>query len=515
MCAGKKQRNLWIGVDVGTTGVRAVAYYANGQSAGAESALYSLYTPKPSWVEQKPAEIYAATELVVCRLADTLVRAGENIRGLVLSTVMHSFIALDEKHQAISEMMTWADSRSAVYAEELKKNKELSDGFYQKTCCPAHATYPLYKIVWLQHHCPDVFAQMKYVGSIKDYIFAKLTTEWVLDRSTASASGIYNSTELKWDKDILKYLHINETAMPPVVSTTYCQTISKEAAKRLHLPLQVRVVIGATDGVLVNLGIGAVQEGQLSATIGTSGAIRMLTKQPKIDPKGRTWCYNLTDDLWVTGGAINNGGIAQRWLRDEIFDYTEEKMRDLAVDAYDLMSLQASKIPAGADGLILLPFFTGERAPYWNSNVRAAFVGLTLNHKRAHLIRATLEGVCYSLNSVLKALRDFGKVRDVRVSGSFTKSSLWMQIMADVFNEKITVANIAEGAAFGAAVLGFIVDGDIPNVGAAAKLVGVKKIYVPDEKNVVTYQQLYRIYEKLYDGMKEPLKEIVDYQNKV
>lgn len=508
----QKKASIWIGVDLGTTGVRAVAYDAGGTLLCSASAQYPLYTPHPSWAEQKPEEIYAATQTVVREVSDALAQDGKKADGVALSTVMHSFIAMDASRQPISEMMTWADSRSSGIVREMKKDAALCADFYRKTCCPIHATYPLVKILWLKEQRPDCFARMKYVGSIKDYLFAQFTGEWVIDRSTASTSGIYNANALCWDEEILRYLQVDAAAMPPVVSTSYHLPVAKEAAARMHLPEGTPVLIGATDGVLVNLGIGAVKSGQLSATIGTSGALRMLTKQPGVDEKGRTWCYNLTDELWVSGGAINNGGLTLRWLRDQVFQYDEAQLKQMDVDPYDLMTLQAGKVNAGADGLILLPFFTGERAPHWNSDLRGCFFGLTLNHRRAHLIRAAMEGICYSLNSVMLVLRDFGEVKDIRVSGSFAKSPLWLQIMADVFNEKITVPSVSEGAAFGAAVLGFIADGTIADITEAAKLVQVEKVYAPQAEPAAAYAQLYSIYERLYQKLEPEFKEIVDYQ---
>ena len=356
---------------------------------------------------------------------------------------------------------------------------------------------------------------MKYIGSLKDYIFYNLTGEWVIDHSTASTSGMYNAGKMDWDEDILKYVGIKKDALPPVVSTTYHALLDGQIAERLHLSCGIPVVIGATDGVLVNVGIGAVNPGQLSATIGTSGALRMLTTKPRVDKYMRTWCYNLTDEMWVAGGAINNGGMVLRWLRDKVCHYSKNQMENIDVDPYDLMTLKASHVAPGADGLILLPFFTGERAPYWNSELRGMFFGLSLNHGRSHMIRAAMEGICYSLNSVFKALQDFGEIKDIRVSGSFTKSSLWLQILADVLGKELVLPDNSEGAAFGAAVLGFISDGTIKSINDTAKLVNIKKTYKPIAENVETYKQLYDIFSRLYYNLQKDFADIVSYQNQL
>lgn len=506
---------IWIGVDVGTTGVRAIAYQKDGLSLCSADEFYPLETPYPDWAEQNPEIIYKAIEKIVREVANTLIYKGKNVSGIAISTVMHSFAPANENRELLSNMITWADSRSVGIVNELKKDEALVKGFYERTCCPTHSCYPFLKILWVRKNYPDVFAKMRYIYSLKDYIFEKMTGEWVVDKSSASASGLYNAHKMDWDEEILNYAGITREQLPPVVSTTYQSKLTDSAAQRLNLSENLPVVIGATDGVLVNVGIGAIEDGQLSATIGTSGAIRMLTKTPKVDSLGRTWCYNLTDDMWVAGGAINNGGIIMRWLRDKVCHYSNHRLEDIDIDPYDLMTLKASKIPAGAEGLLLLPFFTGERAPYWNSELRGMFFGLSLNHSRSHMIRAGMEGICFSLNCVLSALKDFGQVKDIRVSGSFTKSPLWLQIMADIFGEHITLPQNSEGAAFGAAVLGFIASGEMKDISDTANLIKPKKVYKPQAENKEVYEELFDIYSSLYEKLQPDFARITTYQNKM
>ena len=510
---GKPDSCIWIGLDIGTTGVRAIAYQPDGVSICGAEEFYPLETPYPDWAEQNPQVIYKAVEKVVRETADVLFHKGKLPSGLAVSTVMHSFAPVNDKHEFLSNMMTWADSRSADIVNELKSDEQLAHDFYKRTCCPVHSCYPFLKILWVRKNFPEVFQQMRYIYSLKDFVFEQLTGEWKIDKSSASASGMYNAHTLDWDEDMLAYAGINKDQLPPVVSTTYTGALTETAAARMNLPKGLPVVIGATDGVLVNVGIGAVKPGQLSATIGTSGAIRMLTAQPKVDELGRTWCYNLTDDMWVAGGAINNGGMIMRWMKDKICHYSSHKMEDLDIDPYDLMTLKASKVSAGADGLLMLPFFTGERAPYWNSQLRGMFFGLSLNHSRSHMIRAAMEGICFSLNCVLKALRNFGDVKDIRVSGSFTKSPLWMQIMADIFDEDITLPYNSEGAAFGAAVLGFIASGVMKDISDTAELIKSKQVYRVQAEEAKTYKELFELYSHLYQKLQPEFKIIADYQN--
>ena len=268
----------------------------------------------------------------------------------------------------------------------------------------------------------------------------------------------------------MQYLKIPADSLPEVVPTTYSRPLSATAAQRTGLPAGIPVVIGAGDGVLVNVGIGAVRPGQMSATIGTSGAVRILSERPRTDEKGRTWCYNLTDDAWVLGGAINNGGIVLRWLRDNFGEAERLQADELGMDPYELLTQAAGKVPAGSDGLILLPFFLGERAPNWNADARGVLFGLNLNHGKGHLARAAMEGVCYRMNSILRALEQVaGPAHEIRVSGSFTRSTLWPQILADVLGQSVGMPNINEGAAFGAAVLGFVSAGVLGSIADTRK----------------------------------------------
>lgn len=255
--------DVWIGVDVGTTGTRAIAYDINGINICSSEAFYPLLTPHPDWAEENPLQIFESIEKVIGETAAQLRYKNQTLAGIALSTVMHSFVGLDGHHEPLMDIQTWADSRSAGIVRRMKADKELCQNFYQRTGCPVHACYLLAKILWLQKNLPELFQRMQYVGSLKDYIFLGMTGEWVIDHSTASTSGIYNEKNMDWDEEILAYAGLRREQMPLVVSTTYQAVLRREAAERMNLPVGLPVVIGATDGVLVNVGIGAVRPGSL------------------------------------------------------------------------------------------------------------------------------------------------------------------------------------------------------------------------------------------------------------
>jgi gluconokinase len=502
---------LWIGIDIGTSGVRAVAYQPDGRSMDAAAREYPLNSPQAGWAEQDPEEITIATLNVLSELSDALARSGRRPDGLAISSAFHTFLAYDKDWRPITQLMTWADTRSRQAVQDLKRNFADVLAVYRRTGCPINPVYPMTKIAWMRRDQPEVFARTARFGSIKDHVFRALTGEWAVDRSIASGSGLYNLFTAEWDKELVAYFRVRPESLPPIVPTTYHAPLNAAMAAETGLTAGIPVVIGAGDGVLVNVGIGAVRPGQMSCTIGTSGAVRMLSDGPLTDEKGRTWCYNLTETMWVQGAAINNGGIALRWLRDRLNESEPEAARR---QGYASMTGNAGTVPAGADGLIMLPFLTGERAPNWNADARGVLFGLTLGHTAAHIIRATLEGVCYRMNSVMLALADVaGPPQEIRVSGNFTRSELWIQILADVFNREIHAPDVDEGAAFGAAVLGFVSVGALDDISSTAKFISVKKTYRPRPVEAEVYKTLYGVYDRIYWNLQQEFSDISAFQN--
>ena len=503
-----------MGVDIGTTGVRAVLYRPSGAILASQSAEYALCTPEAAWAEQDPDEIYQATLNVIRRAIQSSGLTPDKIAGLCFSSVFHSIIPVDAFGNALHPMLIWADTRSQKYVEKIKIEQD-GQAIYARTACPPHPMYPFYKILWFKHERPEIFSRTVKFISIKEYLFYRLLGKYIVDKSIASGTGLYNVHTLQWDAELLTLAGINENMLSEVQSTTHIErTLNPEIAATLGLDPKTAIILGAGDGILSNVGAGAVNPGQVTAMIGTSGAIRVITDKPQIDEKRRTWCYNLTDEHWVLGGAINNGGIALRWLRDKLGEHELQQAETLDLDAYDLLIQLAAQAPVGSNGLILLPFFSGERAPYWNADARGVFFGLNLNHDKSHLVRATLEGVIYSMFSVFTALEAFaGNASEVRVSGSFTCSPFWVQIMSDVFGRVISVPGEPEGSAFGAAALGMYALGLFDSIQSIGKLVPITKRYYPNEANHQRYLKLFAIYERIYWNLQQEFTDIAEIQH--
>jgi gluconokinase len=263
----------------------------------------------------------------------------------------------------------------------------------------------------------------------------------------------------------------------------------------LGLPLDLPIVIGASDGPLANLGSGAVRPGVAACSIGTSGALRVMVDAPAVDPLGRVFCYALTADRWVVGGAINNGGVVLGWAGDALAP-------DLGLHPEEELTALAAKAPAGSGGLLMLPYLLSERAPHWSALPRGAYIGLTRAHRREHLVRAALEGVCFQLALVLHAMRSAGiEVLQVRATGGFARSALWRQLLADILDMPIGFPAGHEGSGFGAALLGLQALGLIESVDVAADLVRVESTVRPDPAAAAVYRSLLPIYSGLYDEL--------------
>jgi gluconokinase len=274
--------------------------------------------------------------------------------------------------------------------------------------------------------------------------------------------------------------------------------------------------MGASDGVLANLSVGAISPGSVAVTVGTSGAVRTVVEHPWTDPQERLFCYALTEKHWVIGGAVNNGGIVFQWLRDHLGETEVATAQELDKDSYDLLTNLAQSVPAGAGGLIFHPYLAGERAPIWDANASGSFVGLTLRHTKAHLIRAVLEGIAFNLNLVLQALEDrIGKPISIQATGGLAKSCLWRQILADVFAQEIAVPASYESTCLGAAVLGLYALKKIPSLDVVSQMLGDAEQQQPSQENVEVYQKMIPLYTRLLHHMQGEYASIAQLQREL
>ncbi|RIX52805.1 gluconokinase [Paenibacillus nanensis] len=502
-----------IGVDIGTTSTKSVLFNKKGAPIANHTIEYPLFSPKPDVAEQDPDEIFRAVVGTIKHVAP----AAEDGKLLCVSfsSAMHSVIAVDSEGHPLTMCITWADNRSAAWTETIRNERSGHD-IYLRTGTPLHPMAPLSKLAWLKDTEPDVFSRAHKFISIKEYVVYKLFKQYVIDYSIASATGMFNLADLDWDAEALEVAGVTpERLSKPVPTTFILSGLDAERAAEMGLPAGTPFVVGASDGVLSNLGVNAIDPGTVAITIGTSGAIRTVTDRPVTDPKGRIFCYALTEDLWVIGGPVNNGGMIFRWIRDQLCSAESETALRLGKDPYEVLTEIASLVPPGADGLLFHPYLAGERAPLWDANARGSFFGLSLHHKKQHMIRAVLEGVIFNLFTVFMALEELiGQPKKIQATGGFARSELWRQMMADIFDQEVLVPESFESSCLGAAILGMYAIGEVDSLHVVSGMMGSSHRHLPNKANVQRYKELSRIFVRVSRLLTEEYQEIAAYQKK-
>jgi gluconokinase len=480
-----------IGIDIGTTSAKAGAFDADGDEAARHEIAYPLLEPEHGHAVQDPDVVLDAVAQVTRGAIAGARDAGLEVAGLSFSTAMHSVLALDADDRPLTPLVTWADTRSAEQALRLQRERR---DLHLRTGTPLHPMAVLPKLVWFREHDPELFARARRWCGIKELALLRLCGACLSDHSVASGTGLLNLERLDWDDEALEVAGVTREQLPELVETKHVLSLTDAAARRLGAE-GVPVVAGAGDGPLANLGVGAVRPGVAACSIGTSGALRLMVERPAVDEQRRVFCYALTTDRWVVGGAINNGGVVLQWageaLAPELGEHPEPQLLELAAQA-----------PPGSDALLMLPYLLSERAPHWSPVPRGAYVGLTRAHRREHLVRAALEGVCQQLAIVLQSMRDAGnEIREVRATGGFARSPLWRQMLCDVLGLPVGFPEGHEGSGFGAALLGMEALGLIDSIDRAADLVRLDEVREPEPQAAAVYAAMRPTFAALYDAL--------------
>ncbi len=509
------QQEWYVGVDIGTTSTKAVVYDAKGEVLGLHNVEYPLHTPEVSAAVQDPEEIFQAVLMSIRTAIEKSEIEGQKIGFISFSSAMHSLIAVDHEGSPLTQCITWADTRSSKWAEKLKTSSTGHE-IYRRTGTPIHPMSPLIKLIWLKEEYPQLFGRTAKFISIKEYVFKKLFNVFVVDHSIASASGLFNLEKMTWDAEALEVAGITEEQLSELVPTTKSIVgLVEKYANILGIEQSTPFVIGASDGVLSNLGVNAIEPGAVAVTIGTSGAIRTAARKPVTDPKGRTFCYALTEDLWIIGGPVNNGGMIFRWLKDEICGAETESARRLGIDPYEVLTGIAANVKPGADGLLFHPYLSGERAPLWNADARGSFFGLALHHGKQHMIRAVLEGIVFNLHSVMLALKELiGMPNRIQATGGFARSPLWRQMLADIFDQEVFVPESHESSCLGAVILGMYAQGKIESLEHVKTMVGSVHQHTPDPTDAEIYNELMPIFIRISRKLTDEYEAIAAFQNK-
>ncbi len=477
-----------LGLDVGTTGARAIAVDLNGDVVGAASDEYPLSTPRPGWAEQKPEHWWASSRLVLTRVLSQL---RQPPLGLGLTGQMHGSVFLDAGDQVIRPALLWSDQRTASQCRTITERVG-RERLVAIAGNPAITGFQAPKILWLREEEPASFARVRRVLLPKDYVRLLLTGDCATDASDASGTLLLDLRRRDWSDELLDALEIPRNWLPTVYEgPEVTGTISASAAAATGLPAGLRVAAGGGDNAAAAVGNGIVHEGLVSSSIGTSGVVFAHSETPRIDSLGRlhTFCHAIPGGYHVMGVTLSAGG-SFRWWRDS---------SGTALD-YDGMAALAAQAPPGSEGLLFLPYIAGERTPYLDPSARGAFVGLHLRHSFAHLTRAVMEGVVFSLKDCLDLVRGLGMdATEIRATGGGARNNLWRQLQADVFGLPVHRSRIDEGPAYGAALLAGVACGAYSDVFEACASIRLEpEPNIPEASLALLYERLHRAHTDLY-----------------
>jgi gluconokinase len=486
---GPPPSEVILGVDVGTSGVKVVAFGVPRPWRWTALREYPLLEPVPGQQVQEPT---AVVDAVLAALAECVAACQPaRIAGVAVTTAMHGLLGVDAAHRPVTPLVTWADARAIGEAEQLRRSAAAA-GLHGRTGTPLHPMSPLVKLRWFTAHERELSRRVRWWIGLKELLVWHLTGVLTTEGSSASATGLLDRQTGAWDAEALELAGITTEHLAPVREPTASLPLSASAAARTGLLAGTPVVLGAADGPLANVGVRATAPGIVGLSLGTSGAVRMVVTQPPAELDPALFCYALTGSVWVVGAAISTGGIVVRWAGSAL----APDLRDDAGRPDDAALLElATAVPAGSDGLVMLPFLLAERAPAWDPSLRGAYLGLRRGHTRGHLVRAAVEGVALQLALLVEQLDRLHPVHAIRATGGTFRSSLWRQIVAGALDRPVTLVGQEAGSALGAAALGLVALGRSSSLDAAVEQLapvaaGDEVTVAPDPALVAAYDRV-------------------------
>ena len=492
-----------LGLDIGTSAVKALLMDQNGEIVAENSEGYPLTTPQSGWAEQNPEDWWQASQKVIKDLIVENEIDSSKIEALSFSGQMHSSVFLDENMEVIRPAILWSDTRTSAECEEIYERvggiKELAN----LVSNPALEGFTAPKILWLRNNEPENFEKLEKVLLPKDYIRYKLSGELGMDLSDAAGTLLCDVKAEDWSADVMEKLDLKPSIMPPVLkSVDIVGPVTAEAAEKTGLATSTKIVAGGADNACGSVGSGIIKSGRVMASLGSSGVVVAQTDQAEADPEGRIHLFNhAVPGSYYMMGVVLSAGMSFKWLKEEMFNDELD---------FETLNKEAAAVPAGSEGLTFLPYLYGERTPHADADARGVFFGISGKHKRGHFIRSVMEGVSFALRDSLELIKARGvEVNEIRLIGGGAKSELWQQITADIFGETISLLNIEQGPAFGAAIIAGVGAGVFSDFESIVEeLVDVVKTVDPIAENVEKYNKNYEIYQNLYGDLKERFKDL-------
>ena len=491
----------FLGIDVGTGGTRALVIDELGRIVASATEEHRPFaSPEIGWAEQDPDDWWRACRVAVRKVLSQGNLSADQINCVGFSGQMHGAVLLDEQARVIRPALIWCDVRTGKQSREITAQIG-AERLIQLTCNPALTNFTLTKLLWVRENEPENWKKVRSVMLPKDYVRLQMTGELATDVADASGTLMLDVAHRRWSKEVLDAVGISQSLLPRLYeSPDLCGQISAAGAAATGLRAGTSVVAGAGDQAAGSMGMGVVTPGAVSATIGTSGVVLAATDSPALDPGGRlhTFCHAVPG-RWLVMGVTQAAGLSLRWFRDQFGIGTDHQP-----ESYEQLTTEAAKAPPGCDGLLFSPYLMGERTPYLDPTARGMLVGLTASHTRAHVIRAILEGVAFSLRDTFTIFQEIKvPVKTIRLGGGGARSRLWRQIQADIYGHEVEIVQAEEGAAFGAAMLAGVGAKVWPSVDAAcAAVVRVGERVSANCQDSVVMEKAYAAYRRVYPAMK-------------
>jgi xylulokinase len=484
-----------LGIDVGTTGSRALLVDESGQVRALASVDHAPFaSARTGWAEQDPADWWRASAEAIRAVLSQAADDGRHIAAVGLSGQMHGAVLLDENGAVLRPAIIWCDQRTEAECQWLTDTIGQTR-LIELTSNPALTNFTLTKLLWVRKHEPDMWQRVRHVLLPKDYVRYRLSGEYAIDVADASGTLLLDVARRRWSEELVAATGLEARMLPALFeSPEVCARVSADGAAATGLVEGTPIVAGAGDQAAGAVGMGITRPGAVSATIGTSGVVFAATDRPATDPHGRlhTFCHAVPG-MWHVMGVTQAAGLSLRWVRDRFADGV----------SYDTLTAEAAAVEPGADGVLWAPYLMGERTPHCDPTVRAALIGLAASHGRGHVVRAVMEGVAFSLRDTLSIFADMQvPVRTIRVGGGGARSALWRQIQADVYAQPVETVTSDEGAAYGAAMLAGVGAGLWETVDAACDaLVAVADTTTPRREIVARMNECYEAYRRIYPAL--------------
>ncbi len=473
-----------LAIDLGTTNIKGIIYDLEGKLVSQASHSVETNTPTSDKSEQDPEEILGH---VISIIQNAITQNDDSrIVGITFSTAVQSFIAVDNDGKPLTQNIIWSDRRSEKYSALLAEDV-LGKRFFELTGNPIYPSLTGCKFQWFKENEKSDYKRLFKIASIKEYVLFKLTGQWAIDYSTASATGLMDIHELKWSPEVLSYFEIDEHLLSPLVDVTHSIPLKNRLALPLELEYEIPLILGASDGCLANLGVGAIVTGKAALTIGTSGAVRIASPKPYIDSQQRLFCYYLFKDVYIVGGAANTGASTYHWFLE-----TFEKQNSASAISQGISEIQKTiRLP------IFLPYLQGERAPIWDANAKGMFYGITADNDIQDFRLAVLQGILYAMSDIAETITESGMpIVDFFANGGFLKSEIVAQKLADVTNKNV-VKSVEQASAFGAFLIGLLSLNIISDIEEIQGFIPKGEVFSPNTENVKIHDTNFKNFLKM------------------